>query len=123
MFQAGEDILVNMLATCPLADYRRDATTVANVRARLGHTHASTVAADGAAIHVRFTDFLLLAADLPAAFTPTVSDVIWHGSVPYLVSAIDGEPCWIWHTRQSRRIMRVHTRLISANHPAAGTSP
>ena len=120
MFQAGEDILVSLLASCPPVDYRRNATTVAGPRARIGHTHASTVSADGVAIHVRFTDFMILAADLPAGFVPAVGDVIRHGPLPYLVSAIDGEPCWAWHTRQSQRVLRIHTRLISSSHPAAG---
>lgn len=123
MLTAGEDILVDMLASCPTADYRRDGASIAAAHARLGHTHARTNDADGFAIHVRFTDFLLLAADFPANFEPEVGDVIWHFSTPHLVAAIDGEPCWLWHTRQSRRVLRVHTRVISANHPAAGATP
>lgn len=122
MLSAGENILVEMLCCCQQADYRREGMTVAPVHARLGSTHAVTTDSDGFVVHVRFTDFLLLAADLPAGFEPTVGDVIWHGGWPYLVSAVDGEPCWRWHTRQSRRIFRVHTRQISTSHPAAGAS-
>ena len=120
MFSAGEDILVEMLSNCPPADYRREGMTLANVHARVGNTHAATTDSDGFSVHVRFTDFLLLASDLPAGFSPAVGDVIWHNSCPYMVSAIDGEPCWLWHTRQSCRVLRVHCKLISASHPAAG---
>lgn len=123
MLTAGEDMLIDMLATCPVVDYRRNGATLASVHARIGHTHAKTTDADGFAIHVRFTDFILLTANFPANFEPAVGDVIWHFSTPHLVSAIDGEPCWLWHTRQSQRALRVHTRVISTQHPAAGAIP
>jgi hypothetical protein len=122
MQTAGEDILVAQLSSCPKALYRRDGADVAHARARRGSTHAVTTDSDGFSVHVRFADFFLLAADLPAGFEPAVGDVVWHGGWPYLVSAVDGEPCWRWHTRQSRRIFRVHTRQISTSHPAAGAS-
>lgn len=124
MFTAGEDLIVDLLAVCPAIDYRRNGASIAAVRARVGQTRARTNDADGFTIHVRFTDFLLLAADLPQGTEPKVGDLIVQGSQPHLVSAIDGEPCWLWHTRQSQRVLRVHTRLIAKSHPAAGgTTP
>ena len=120
MLKAGEDIMVGMLDGCPAAEYCRDGAALASVRARVGSTHAATSDRDGFPVHVRFIDFLLLAADLPDGFIPAPGDVIWRGGAPHLVSAIDGEPCWTWHTRQSKRVIRVHSKLISEKHPAAG---
>lgn len=113
MQTAGEDILVDMLLIRPRVEYRRDKMLLCSPRSRYGHTHASSTDADGFAMHVRFTDFLILSEDLPPGFTPKVGDIISAGGNSYLVSALDGEPCWLHHTRQSSRIIRVHTRLAS----------
>jgi len=111
MLNAGEDILVDMLRSRPRIEYRRESLPVCTPRARIGHTHAASTDADGFALHVRFTDFLILAEDLPPGFNPKVGDTITAGGGKYLVSAMDGEPCWLRHTRQTGRIIRVHTRL------------
>ena len=92
--------------------YSRDAKNrLQDIQAKLGKTVFRTQDAAGLTIRYEDRDFILKYADIEILFPPEKGDIIEFDSLLYQVAAPDGEPCWKWHSRQTHKFIRIHTKF------------
>ena len=101
-----------LYASRPVTYLRNGSVVAENIPAKLGKTLFRAEGEYGVTIRIERRDFIVRSSDV--AITPEVGDEIRFDGRRYTVTAPNGEPCWMYHTRQSHTQLRIHAEYNGA---------
>ena len=119
IFAPGEAMMRDAFAYASrTVDYRRDGAVLASgIPAKLGRTLFRYDDPAGMIIRTEQRDFILRYSDLN--IEPKTGDEIVLDGQTYVVSALNGEPCWRWHSRSTHSEIRIHAKFAGDFEPPA----